>query len=208
MTRSAFQVKEVIQFTFTTNNKKAGCILADIANLNASESHRTNIRASLQILLKNGDILFKIVPGTSVGLPFQKTKQTPEDLHHVRQVLRKYCIKFCEERVIFVNVSSIPGQLSLIQSVFNHYGIQIIASYIDESTFSIFQIPANKIRLAVQILTKNTLAQLEEIRDDQLHECRAAVNCKLCSPEHKYKCHCTIKKCHIKKSCCYNEEDC
>ncbi len=165
MTEPAFQVRTVEQFTFTVDDSTLACILRDIANVD-NPDRSVNIRAYLQIGLKSGLNSLKIVPGVSFDLEFEEVpEQTQAELNTVRRILDKYDVNFTQETVLFVSAAAVAGQLFRIQTILNAFNVDVIASYIDESTFSIYHVSNNA--KAIRALTLS-LEQQDRIIEETL----------------------------------------
>lgn len=184
MTTPAFEVRFVSQFTFVADDATLACIYNDIANVE-NPALSVNIRAYLELFLpEECTTLVKIVPGVSFGLTFgQVPEQTAFELATVRNVLRKYCVEFCETPVLFVSAASVPGQLRRIRAVLNAFGVRVVASYNDESTFSIYEVC--NLQQAVDALTLSVEQQdaiiATTLRCDRAGNCRQErCKCRRC----------------------------
>lgn len=201
-TQGGFILETVTQFTFITNDTQLACILRDLANVDGLlGAPQVNLRAILQLRLKNGCTLFKFVPGLA-----QPVGQNNADLINTRRVLNNYCVSYREDTVVAVQTTGAINDLAVIQAVFNLSCVHILASYAERfctegTAAQIYEV--DDLALVIQALCGFTFEELEE-QAALLTGCDELQNCVCGQPIDcgKNDCNpCADKKHHKKHDC-------
>lgn len=182
--QSEFSVQEVIQFTLIANDQELACILRELA----ANPRVISTVAYLQVLLKDGCSLVKIVPGVS-GVDGQIIQEA-SGIIALRSILESNCVNY--EDNIVLNVA--PTNVDRIQALLSGVDNDVLSAYLTQAGSIIYEVCDNELATVVlklpkaeqDILIKETLVCKEK-------KCRKIVT-KKCRPN-------CGKKCH-KKACC------
>ena len=123
---SLFQTSRVMQLSFCVSSKKLARIMRDISDFNVANGTTGSKAVNLSAIMQEGR-LTRLVPGVA------DQPQTAVELQRVKCILKRYCVKFCEDIVLRVSSTAVPGVFFQRQMLLNSIDEQVIASYLDES---------------------------------------------------------------------------
>jgi hypothetical protein len=134
----------VQQFTFLANPKIVACILREIRGITPLLEQQVFIGGLLEVRLKKNQLV-KLIPGAGPD-----EAQNALDIRRTKEVLRKYCVNFRQDTVLFAANQIGSADLDFLDAVLLVTGNKVNAKY--TSYFGVFVVEVSDLEKAEQVL--------------------------------------------------------